>query len=114
MGEPQPPPAPSRVRYTVLAWFCALSSITYIDRVCIKQVQGPMQDDLGLTGEQFSYAFSAFALAYALFEIPTGWLGDRLGPKRVLTRIVLCWLFFTALTGLIVGSGVVALVMLLA
>ena len=70
--------------------------ITYIDRVCIKQVQGDMQRDLGLTGSQFAWAFSAFALAYALFEIPTGWLGDRLGPKKVLVRIVLCWLFFTA------------------
>jgi MFS family permease len=96
-----------------LAWFCALSTITYVDRVCIKQVQGDMQRDLGLTGSQFSWAFSAFALAYALFEMPTGWLGDRLGPKKVLVRIVLCWLLFTALTGLVFGSGVAALVMLL-
>ena len=97
-----PNAAATRVRYTVLAWFCGLSMITYIDRVCIKQVQGDMQRDLGLTGSQFAWAFSAFALAYALFEIPTGWLGDRLGPKKVLVRIVLCWLFFTALTGLVV------------
>ena len=47
------------------------------------------------------------------FEIPTGWLGDRLGPKKVLARIVLCWLLFTALTGLVVGTGLAALVMLL-
>src|SRR5262245_20663394 len=86
---------PTRVRYAVLGWLCALSMITYIDRVCIKQVQGDMQRDLGLTGRQFSWAFAAFALAYALFEIPAGWLGDRLGPKRVLVRIVLCWLLFT-------------------
>jgi MFS family permease len=105
--------APSRVRFTVLAWFCGLSMITYIDRVCIKQVQGDMQSDLGLTGRQFAWAFSAFALAYALFEIPTGWLGDRLGPKKVLIRIVLCWLFFTAMTGLVFGTGITALVMLL-
>ena len=104
----------TRVRYVVLAWFCSLSMITYIDRVCIKQVQGDMQRDLGLTGTQFAWAFSAFALAYALFEMPAGWLGDRIGPKRVLTRIVLCWLLFTALTGLVVGTGVAALVMLLA
>ena len=46
--------APTHVRYTVLAWFCGLSMMTYIDRVCIKQVQGDMQRDLGLTGSQFS------------------------------------------------------------
>lgn len=113
MGETPNPALPTRARYTALAWLCGLSAITYIDRVCIKQVQGDMQSDLGLTGRQFAWTFSAFALAYALFEVPTGWLGDRLGPKRVLVRIVLCWLLFTALTGLVVGTGVVALLMLL-
>ena len=108
-----PHPQATRVRYTVLAWFCGLSMITYIDRVCIKQVQGDMQRDLGLTAAQFAWTFSAFALAYALFEIPAGWLGDRLGPKKVLVRIVLCWLLFTALTGMVVGAGIAALVMLL-
>lgn len=103
---------PTTVRYTALAWFCSLSMITYIDRVCIKQVQGPMQNDLGLSNAQFSWVFAAFSLAYALFEIPTGWLGDRYGPKRVLVRIVMCWLIFTMLTGVVVGTGLTALVML--
>jgi ACS family glucarate transporter-like MFS transporter len=94
-----PPGAPTHTRYRVLAWLCSLSMITYIDRVCIMQVQGDMKRDLGLTTEQFAWAFSAFALAYAAFEVPTGWLGDRIGPRKVLTRIVLCWLLFTALTG---------------
>jgi len=43
--------------------------------------------------------FSAFGLAYALFEIPSGWLGDRIGPRKVLIRVVLWWSFFTAATG---------------
>jgi MFS family permease len=95
------PDQATRVRYTMLGWFCSLSMITYIDRVCIMQVQGEIQRDLNITKEQFAFTFSAFALAYALFEIPTGWLGDRIGPRKVLTRIVLCWLLFTAMTGLI-------------
>ena len=45
------------------------------------------------------WALSAFGWAYALFEIPGGWLGDRIGPRRVLMRIVLWWSFFTAATG---------------
>src|SRR5262245_14757684 len=92
---------PTLVRYKVLAWACALSMITYIDRVCIKQVGSDMQRDLGLTPQQFSWAFSAFGLAYALFEVPSGWLGDRFGPRKVLCRIVIWWSIFTALTGLI-------------
>jgi ACS family glucarate transporter-like MFS transporter len=91
----------TKVRYQVLAWACALSMITYIDRVCIKQVGGDIQRELGLTEQQFAWAFSAFGLAYALFEVPSGWLGDKFGPRLVLGRIVLWWSVFTALTGLI-------------
>jgi MFS family permease len=95
-------PHPTMVRYGVLAWVCSLSMLTYIDRVCIKQVGGEMQRDLGLTPQQFGWVFSAFGLAYALFEVPSGWLGDRLGPRKVLARIVVWWSVFTALTGAIV------------
>jgi MFS family permease len=91
---------PTCVRYGVLAWVCVLSMITYIDRVCIKQVGDDIQAGLGLTKEEFAWAFSAFALSYSLFEVPSGWLGDRYGPRLVLARIVLCWSLFTALTGL--------------
>jgi MFS transporter, ACS family, glucarate transporter len=46
-----------------------------------------------------SFVFSAFTFAYWLFEIPTGWWGDRVGTRRVLTRIVLWWSTFTMMTG---------------
>jgi MFS family permease len=92
---------PTNVRYTVLAWACSLSMLTYVDRVCIKNVSGDMRSDLGLSKEEFGLVFSAFGLAYALFEVPSGWLGDRYGPRSVLTRIVLWWSLFTALTGLV-------------
>ena len=45
------------------------------------------------------WAFSAFFWAYALFEVPSGWLGDRIGARKVLMRIVMWWSFFTAATG---------------
>jgi MFS family permease len=101
MGHPAAPSAvkPTRVRYGVLGWACALSMITYIDRVCIKEVGDDIMMALGLTSFQLGLAFSAFALSYSLFEVPSGWLGDRYGPRRVLTRIVICWSVFTALTG---------------
>lgn len=92
---------PTLVRYQVLGWVCALSMITYIDRVCIKQVGGDMRLDLGISPQEFGWVFSAFGLAYSLFEIPSGWLGDRYGPRKVLCRIVLCWSIFTALTGVV-------------
>lgn len=78
-----------------------LSAITYIDRVCIS-VAGPrMQADLGISPSAWGWVTGAFAFSYALFEIPTGALGDRLGPRSVLTRIVLWWSAFTSFTGMV-------------
>ncbi len=92
---------PTRVRYGVLGFACALSMITYLDRVCMGTVMGNMQREFDFDDGQRGVIFSAFALAYAAFEVPSGWLGDRFGPKRTLIRIVLWWSVFTALTGLI-------------
>jgi MFS family permease len=75
--------------------------ITYIDRVCIKRVGGDICAAFDLTDFDFSLVLGAFALTYSLCEIPSGWLGDRFGPRKVLCRIVLCWSLFTALTGLV-------------
>ena len=90
---------PSRARQTVLWFAVTLAIITYVDRVCISQASGMIQEDLGLTKIQMGYAFAAFGWAYALFEIPGGWLGDRYGPRRVLMRVVSMWSIFTIATG---------------
>jgi len=91
--------APSHARYGVVVLAVALAVVQYIDRVCISQAAPLISRDLGLSPRQMGSVFSAFTLAYALFEIPCGWLGDRIGPRRVLLRIVLWWSFFTAATG---------------
>src|SRR5687767_6567474 len=85
----------TRVRHQVLGVAVLLAGITYLDRVCIAITAPHMMRDLGLDGVQMSFVFSAFALAYAIFEIPTGWWGDRVGTRRVLTRIVVWWSAFT-------------------
>jgi sugar phosphate permease len=88
----------SRVRYRVLALAVLLAGITYLDRVCISLTAPAMMRDLGMSKVQMSFVFSAFTLAYALFEIPTGWWGDRVGTRKVLTRIVVWWSGFTIAT----------------
>src|SRR5881396_247844 len=93
------PLRPSRARHWILLFAATLAVITYIDRVCISQAAGDIQRDLGLTKVQMGWAFAAFAWAYALFEIPGGWLGDKIGPRRVLMRVVVLWSLFTAATG---------------
>jgi ACS family glucarate transporter-like MFS transporter len=91
----------SKARHWVLLFGFFASVITYLDRVCISAAAPGITSDLGLTSMQMGYVFSVFALAYAIFEIPGGWLGDRIGQRKVLTRIVACWSLFTILTGLV-------------
>lgn len=93
----------SRVRGKVMAFLCVLSFLTYYDRQCIVRAQHTIQEDLALDDKQMGLVFGAFWLAYALFEIPGGWLGDRLGARLTLTRIVVAWSLFTAATGLATG-----------
>ena len=77
--------------------------ITYLDRVCIS-VAGPrMQEALHLGPLAWGWVTAIFTISYAAFEIPSGALGDRIGPRKVLTRIVLWWSVFTSLTGLVTG-----------
>lgn len=92
--------APTRGRFTLLRFTLILSIITYLDRVAISSAAPILREELHLTGVQMGWVFSAFTFAYAAFEIPSGWLGDVFGPRKVLTRIVLWWSAFTAATGL--------------
>lgn len=94
-------PATSRVRFRVLGFCVALASITYMDRIAIANLAKYITRDLSLTDTEMSYVFSAFTLAYGLFEIPTGWWGDRVGTRRVLTRIVAWWSTFTIATAFV-------------
>ena len=90
---------PSGARHWVVGFAVVLAVITYIDRVALAQAAPQLTADLGLSQVQLGWAFSAFGFAYFLFQIPGGWLSDWIGPRRVLTGIVLWWSLFTAATG---------------
>ena len=102
-GEPGEVDRPTNTRWLVVAFAVSLAVLQYVDRVCISLAGPLMQKDLGLTDSQMGKVFSAFTLAYALFEIPGGYLGDWIGPRKVILRIVLWWSFFTAATGWVGG-----------
>jgi ACS family glucarate transporter-like MFS transporter len=102
--------APSRARYGVLGFTLALTAVAYLDRVCIATAAPAMKLDLGLSDAEMGYVFSAFTLAYALFEVPSGWLADRFGARLMLTRIVIWWSLMTATTGWVAGFRSLVLV----
>jgi len=90
-------------RYRVLLFLFFLTLITYLDRICISLVGVRIKSEFNLTNAQFGWVLASFSLAYALFEIPSGILGDRIGQRAVLIRIVLWWSLFTVLTGFTTG-----------
>jgi len=65
-------------RYRVLALLCSLTTLTYLDRICISIVGVRIKSEFGLDNEQFGWVLSAFSLAYAIFEIPSGIENDSI------------------------------------
>jgi MFS family permease len=90
-------------RHQVLLFLLALAIITFLDRIAIASAGTRIQDELHIPPQHWGWILGAFVLAYGVFEVPTGALGDRHGQRRVLTRIVLWWSAFTSLTGACFG-----------
>ena len=98
----------TNARRLTLIFAVTVAFVTYLDRVCISVAAPFMVADLGLSSVRMGYVFSAFALAYGLFEIPTGWIGDRFGQKRLMAPIVAAWSLLTILTGAVRGFATLA------
>jgi ACS family glucarate transporter-like MFS transporter len=85
----------------VVAVLFSLSMITIVDRVAVSAAKADMSRELGLTDLTFGWIFGAFALGYALFQIPAGWIADRFGTRKPVALLVGSWSLFTALTAFI-------------
>lgn len=75
-----------------------LSMLLYVDRVCISSAKENIAADLKLTDTQMGWVLSIFALGYAIFQVPSGIMADRFGPRLILSAVVTIWSMFTALT----------------
>jgi MFS family permease len=89
---------PTRTRHVVLALIVAAYMITYMDRVNLASAVPVIQKDMGLSMVTIGWIFAAFRWGYAFFQIPGGWLGDRIGGRRALALVVVWWSVFTSLT----------------
>ncbi len=90
----------SSARRRVVVFGAALAFLSFLDRAAISQAAPAIERDLRLNSVQMGMVFSAFGITYALCEIPSGWLCDRFGARRLLTRVVALWSLLTAATGL--------------
>ncbi|WP_298532829.1 MFS transporter [uncultured Algibacter sp.] len=86
-------------RYGFFAGSFLITLLLYIDRVCISSAKDSISGDLNLTDIEMGWVLSAFALGYALFQVPGGALGDKYGVRKVMTTIMVLWSIFTAFTG---------------
>ena len=86
-------------RHGILGLLCVVSAITFLDRLAIPVAEPGIRADLHLSPQQWGWVLSAYILANALFEIPSGALGDKAGQRAELTRISLWWSVFTAASG---------------
>ena len=86
-------------RYQVLTVLSILSMITFLDRIALSSASSTIMDELNISTVQWGWILGMFTIAYAAFEIPTGWLGDKIGGKKVLIRVVIWWSVFTIMTG---------------
>ena len=90
--------APTRVRWLILLFVFLISVVTVVDRVNISVAAQYIMPEYGLSQVQMGTIFSAFILGYTAGFIPGGWLGDRLGPRVVLTGALLVWSLLTIVT----------------
>ncbi len=86
-------------RYLLITLLFFHTVHTYMDRICISAASDSIKSDLGINDQMMGYIFGIFALGYAIFQIPSGWLADHFGPKKALTWVVLAWSSFTSMTG---------------
>ena len=93
------------MRHVVLGLTVAAYMITYMDRQILAVARPVIRDELGISLVMMGWITFSFRIAYALFQIPGGWLGDRFGARRALTLVVTWWSIFTALTGAGVERG---------
>jgi sugar phosphate permease len=89
---------PTHTRHVVLALIVAAYMITYMDRVNIASAVPVIQKDMGFSMITIGWIFASFRWGYAFFQIPGGWLGDRIGGRRALALVVVWWSVFTSLT----------------
>lgn len=113
MREDGPPTA---VRWRIVAMLAGFSLVSYALRTNISIAAALMRSDLHLTQIQLGQVFSAFMAGYALFQVPAGALGDRYGPRLILTVAAVVWgvttLMTGALPGLIGGAGATLVVLI--
>ena len=93
--------SPSRVRWRVMAIVMAIMAVTALNRLNLSIAGKLIEEQFSFNTVAMGTVFSAFLWGYGLFQIPWGYVCDRIGPRRTLTAAMLCFA---------VGAGAMGLV----
>lgn len=88
------PNAPTRVRYLIVLIAMLAAVLLYLERVCVSVADVYIREDLRIGKMQMDAAFGAFFIAYALAQVPSGWLSQRYGPRAMMTLYMIGWSVF--------------------
>jgi ACS family glucarate transporter-like MFS transporter len=101
---------PTNVRWWLAFLFFIIGLIAYMDRSNISVMAKPIMEDLNMDKVQFGLLASLFSLGYALMQIPSGLLAEKLGARKIVFYALVFWSFFTALTAMVKSHGLMGLV----
>lgn len=90
-----------QVRYVVLYLLCLFALFAYLHRGCVAIPAGMIQRELGIDDEEMALIFSAFFWTYAAFQVPAGWLADRLGSRQAVFGFTVLGSFAMVMMGFV-------------
>lgn len=101
----------TNVRYGILLMIFIITTFNYADRATLSVTGTAMRQEFGIDAVQMGYIFSSFSWAYVLAQLPSGWLLDRFGARRVYAASIFFWSLFTLLqgsVGIVAGGAAIA------
>jgi len=91
----------SRVRWRVMGIVMVIMAVTALNRLNLSIAGKAIEEQFSFNTVVMGTVFSAFLWGYGLFQIPWGYVCDRVGPRRALTAAMLCFAVGSAAMGMV-------------
>jgi ACS family glucarate transporter-like MFS transporter len=91
----------THVRWRIMAIVMAIMAVTALNRLNLSIAGKYIAEDFSFSTISMGMVFSAFLWGYGVFQIPWGYICDRLGPRRTLTVSILCFTIGAGAMGLV-------------
>ncbi len=79
------------MRYFVLAFLCLIAVIAYVQRLGVQSASKQIEGEYRIDTELFGTLGTMWLIGYAVMQIPSGWLADRIGSRNALTIYAIVW-----------------------